>query len=219
MEFEEGKDYKSLHLQWLSEHKSFKPKGWVSTPEHKTYYDQMYALYNCPHGIKQQYTAYRFFQGDYKWLNSKSDINTVAAEMFGKSTNYSEWFVTLGFNHQTFDVLKCHNLILKLFDKEFVDDAYGVFEFYTKSGEHPHFHFYLKSTDAKTKGRVLDRIYQSAGIKKFVLGKNNIDVKIWESRYNDYINGNKTDGKMEYVQQDKLWRQQNNLPDLVKKNN
>lgn len=218
-EFEEGIDYKTLHLQWLAANKGYRPKGWQQTPQYMSYYDQMNQMYYSSDAvIKSQKSAYLWFRDDYRWQNCKSDIKQQAEDLFGKGdADVNEWFVTIGFNHQTFDPQKAHSYVTKLFEKEFVIDAYGTFEFHTETGEHPHFMFYLKS-DCKTKGRVVDRIFQSAGSKKIILGKNFIDVRRFEARHTDYLNGNKSEDKMLYVQQDIAWRAVNNLPTIIKKN-
>jgi len=217
-EFDESVDYKSAHLAWLAVNKSFKPKGWMPCVHFSSYYDQMDKMYFSSDAvIKQQKTAFICFRDDYNWQNKKSDIIKDAQEMFGTPEHdTNEWFVTIGFNHQAFTPVKAHNYVMKLFQKEFVTDAYGAFEIHTENGEHPHFMFYLK-TDCKSKGRVVDRIFQSAGSKNLILAKNFINVQPFQQRHIEYIKGNKSEDKMGFVTADRFWRNANNLPEIIKK--
>jgi len=214
-EYDESIDYKKDHLAWIDV-KKFKPEGWVPSAQFPSYYSQMSQMYYDGWFIQHK-TAYTYYKDDYDYLATRCSILERAKDMFGDAgQDGNEWFVTIGFNHQVFTPLRAHNYVMSLFKKSFVTDAYGAFEFHTETGEHPHFMFYLK-TDCKSKGRVVDRIFQSAGSRNLILAKNFINVQPFQQRHVDYINGNKTDNKMEFVLADRLWRNANNLPEIIRK--
>jgi len=66
-----------------------------------------------------------------------------------------------------------------------------------------------------SKSRIIDRVF--ATVKKVVKSKNFVDVKGYKDNCGSYaqklkyINGDKTEHKLECVQKDSIWRQENNL--------
>jgi len=82
----------------------------------------------------------------------------------------------------------------------------------TLSGElyiHHHLHM-LVDTDYP-KSKVIQYVFQR--VKKYVGSSNFIDVKNDgdRERYEKYINGDKTSGKLDLVEKDRTWRLENNI--------
>ena len=66
------------------------------------------------------------------------------------------------------------------------------------------------------KGKLLDKMAESA-LAKFTGGKSYIDVKPFLPCHTDYLQLDKTPDKSEYLEKDKLWRKENNLPEFIEK--
>ena len=128
----------------------------------------------------------------------------------------NKFFVTIGFNHQTFNAKLAMTSVNAIFRKSFVLSAEGVFEFYRENGEHPHIHIIMEVPKMRA-GMLVTKIFQSAGMSKVVLSRNFIDVKPCEEYHYGYIEGDKIEEKKEFCAKDKVWREQNMIPHKIKK--
>lgn len=211
-EYDPSINYTALHLTWLKKHPTFVPKCVVHN-----WYDMLADLYadeTRPYDLRNK-LACNFLFDDMKWYD---DYFVQIKELTTPSNNEGLWFVTIGFNHQTFDAKKVKEFISNLFTLKFVDpESYGVFEYYRSNGEHPHIHICMK-TDVKTKSQIAQQIFRSKNANKYILNKNFIDVKRFESYHADYLKGNKKTDKLDFVEQDKQWRVNNNYPEIFKLN-
>lgn len=217
--FDSSKDYKRLHIEWVKANKSFRPR----TPPPLTFNSYLeYLIDVYAFTIKQQMTAFIWLKDDYNWSKKSKSINEEVAKMFDADhlPNYDNtFFVTIGFNEQKFNppaVLKALN---KLFEKDWITSAYGVFEYYSEKGQHPHLMMRLQVIESifkKGKGKIADKIMDSC-LGKFFDGRNYVDVKFWLPCHQPYIELNKCSEKKEFLEKDVLWRIENNLPAFVEK--
>lgn len=216
-EYDPAVNYVALHLTWLKKHPSFLPKHAVKTKHDWTWLDVCNDLYGDDTRTWEHRNelARIFLQDDIKWsVEYFSQIKLIETPVI----DLGKWFVTIGFNHQTFDPKQVKLFISNLFTLKFFDDgSFGVFEYYRANGEHPHIHICLK-TSVKTKSQIVQQIFRSKNASKFILNKNFIDVKPFEKYHDEYLAGNKTEDKMSFVERDKSWRFENNYPDIFNKN-
>lgn len=214
-EYDPAKNYIALHLTWLKRHPTFIPKHVVKSNHEMSWYDILTEIYgdeSRPMDLRN-HIACNFLFDDLKWFD---EYYKQIKEFITPSNNEGKWFVTIGFNHQTFDAKNVKEFILNLFTLKFVDsESYGVFEYYRANGEHPHIHICLK-TDVKTKSQIVQQIFRSKYAKVFILNKCFIDVKTFEDHHVDYLKGNKKADKLEFCEQDKQWRLQHNYPDVFR---
>lgn len=140
--------------------------------------------------------------------------NEIQRILSCKTEDNKTYFVTIGFNHQTWDIPHCCELIQRVVDASWVAKGQGKFELYRANGEHPHAHFILELENAMPKSKVVEKIYKLKGMKKFVLKKNFIDIKATNEQHKLYITGIKQEAKMPYVKKDEEWRNRNNVPDM-----
>lgn len=224
----ETTDYVQLHIDWILKNNKY---ALANAGVYCDYYDIMSSVYkdipsdrkcSCdkidfPHSLRN-HTAFKLLLSDIRL--SKRSVETlqmlekVAMEDQEGSTN--KYFVTIGFNHQTFTPKAALTAVNAVFRKSFVNSAEGVFEFYRTNGEHPHIHIIMEVPKMRC-GMLVTKIFQSAGMSKIVLSRNFIDVKECQLYHYDYLEGNKIEEKMECCEKDKLWREQNNLPHKIKK--
>lgn len=215
-------DWKTLHLAWIKRHEKFVPKGgylFDSVP----YYDVMSDMYQYQKACSQN-CAKLFYESDLKWfeLQEKQQNQIAKSVLQSDPEHLREIFVTIGFNHQTWDIPSCVKVIEKIVNASWVHSVRAVFELHRKNGEHPHCHFLIKQSDQltrkdRTKSKVLERLWAIAGMKKVCREKSFIDYKIAETWHYDYIELKKTSDKMPYVDKDKQWRIENNIPEYWEK--
>jgi hypothetical protein len=204
-------DYKSLHLSWISNHPNFLPQGQNVTTRGVLYSETMQHLYLEP--LVTNYMAYCFFENDKQWLldlvrhsNPITDVN-----------NELGWFITVGFNHQTWNVKNCVKVIEKILELGWISTCTGRFELHRENGLHPHVHFYLFTHDKMYKSKILEKIWAVRGIKGVCLSKSFIDVKQAQPHHAKYIDLDKVQSKMRFVDLDKIWRAENNIPEKFEK--
>jgi len=225
--FDDTNDYVNLHLEWILSNTRY---AQANDGVHCCYYDIMNSVYKdmdvkkmctcnfvvTPHR-QRNHTAFKLLITDM--ITSKrnqsvlKNMEKLAMEDHGSTNKY---FVTIGFNHQTFNVKDFLKSINVLFRKSFVLSAEGVFEIYRTNGEHPHIHIIMEVPKIRA-GIVVTKIFQTAGMSKIVLSRNFIDVKPCEEYHYKYINGEKIEEKMGCCEKDKLFREKNNIPHKLKK--
>lgn len=208
-------DYKNAHLAWISQNPKFSPKeADVFTDPSITYYDIMRQIYSLP-ACPQSYAETCFLQ-DKLWCISKFEISKSLDKRIAKMRPLpsEKWFVTLGFNHATWNIKDCMKCINKILDMEWIVSAKANFELHRENGEHPHVHILMKTKEPKS--RILDKCFRPLYTKKVVLKKNFIDVKPALECHYKYINLIKAEEKMKLVEADIIWRRKNNIPDFEK---
>lgn len=208
-------DYKALHLQWILRHPNFLPQG----DHYDDYHLVMDTLYRKPNVT--QNLAQMFFESDRKCLLKYDqfikELNKQDLKEINSETN--KYFITIGFNHQTWDIPSCVKVIETIIGFDWVKTAEARFELFRENGRHPHVHFLIDPTHQIPKSKVLEKIWATKGIKKVCLKKSFIDFKIAADYHSDYIKLLKKDSKMQYVKEDIEWRDQNKIPQVFEKNN
>lgn len=211
-------DFVSAHLSWVKRNPSFSPKYAQDIEPGRTYYQSLSDFY-CPATTGNtipQTIAKMMYKSDREWFeNSKVIDNLISKEIINeKKLIPTAWFVTIGFNHQTWNAAKCVKAITNIIDFDWIISCKANFELFRENGEHPHCHFYM--TTYEPKSRILEKLFRPKYVKDIVLKGSFIDIKKAELYHIDYINLVKTDGKMSYVNQDIEWRLKNNVPNFEK---
>lgn len=156
----------------------------------------------------------------YRWCvailikrdNEKKMDDWCKGKLIEKS---DRWFVTIGFNHQEWTVSKCVQFVHDLLKLNWIVKCRVIFELHRENGLHPHIHILMETKEKK--GKILQLLWKSKGIKKIVLSKEFIDVKPAQGYHDQYINFQKKEDKMVFVEQDNKWRQANNIPSYWEK--
>lgn len=212
-----AENYKDAHLQWIANNPKFVPQY---PPKGLTYLEVMKSLYSQPEWNRpcdrMNDMALAMFVIDKKWQLMSTKISKMVDKKVQQLIPIpnGEWFVTIGFNHQTWSVDKCVKAIQKIMDMDWVVRCKANFELYRENGEHPHCHFYIETKECKSK--ILDKIWRPKYIKELVLKKSFIDIKEAQEYHKKYIQLDKCEEKQSCIGQDKVWRKENNIPDFEK---
>jgi len=212
-----------LHLEWIKKHPSFVPDIPLRA-QFKTYYDDMQDFWTwnskiCPGAVPMM--ANRWLLDDIRLMDTYEARLRAKKVELGISDRKLEFFCTIGFNHQTYTIAKCVDVINKILSFDWVLKCRAVFEYYRENGEHPHVHFLITTT--LTKSKVIEKIWATGGIKQIVLANRGIkpstfiDVKPAERAHHKYIMLDKQEKKMSYVAKDIIWRRENSIPEFFEK--
>lgn len=219
-------DFISAHLAWIKSHPAY---AGFDFPSHLSYYELQRVTYdNLLRSYEQRpeiYTRYlpqdiakEMFMKDLQKHKAHTIIAADLAKELGLvKTNNDYLFITIGFNHQTFNVPLFKKWIEKFIQLSWIDTFKGKFELYRENGEHPHIHMIIKTDKIYSKSQLIQKIWKSSKIKEIVLKESFIDYKICEPRHFQYIDGNKTDSKLPFVQKDIEFRKNNNIPEFYTK--
>lgn len=218
-------DYISAHLYYASTHPNFTPKG---IPIVGTYYDLLVEQYkietftDTPLDViraRKNKLAYISYKLDLQWIEERKKIETSLIEPTEDETKIS--FVTIGFNHQEFNIKACLQLIKTILNNLSIvlDGSYAVFENFRANGEHPHAHFKIYHNKKTTKSTIVQTFYRAKKAKKYITNSNFIDVKPFMDYHNLYLDGQKAPHKMPFVEKDIEWREKNNIPHKIHKDN
>lgn len=230
-------DYVSAHLAWVKLNPTFSPKYAQDMSESGSYYNSLLLLYRTAGSLRgdlkdDEWLSYKakhserepllqnlaksLYDADKLWLENSRVISQLVTKKIidNKKLEPTAYFVTIGFNHQTWSVDKCVKAISKLMDFDWVLKCKANFELFRENGEHPHCHFYIETYEPKSK--VLEKLFRPKYIQDIVLKKSFIDIKKAELYHMDYINLVKTSGKMTYVERDIEWREKHCIPNFEK---
>lgn len=207
-------DFKSGHLAWINSTKSFTPKYPQDYRSDISYYEVITELY-LNKNVTQE-IAKQFWIADKVWHKASCALSKSIDKEIEKlePTPNGWWFVTIGFNHATWDIPKCCKCIENIIKMEWVISAKANFELFRENGEHPHCHFVIETKEPKS--RILDKIFRPLYTKDVVFSKNFIDVKPMMEYHKKYIMLDKQLDKMENVNKDIEWRKKNKIPDYEK---
>jgi len=208
-------DYKSAHLAWINSTKSFTPKY---LHDYTSPYVEIMKFIYAKECCSQEY-ARKLFIADKVWFKEchsvSKDLDKAVCDLIPAKSNY--YFVTIGFNHQTWTISECVKSIHKILAMEWIISGKANFELYRTNGEHPHCHFVIETLEPKS--RILEKLFRPQYMKKIILSKNFIDVKPMENYHHKYIMLDKVSDKMFCVEKDIQWRKENNIPDFEKNYN
>lgn len=223
--YNEKYDYVAAHLQWIRDHPKFESKVHSTLPlvmfgkfqfEKQSYIDIMTEWYTTSSSPFLNKIAYMNYYDDIKWLEESKQINLTLTK---KDFETNVFFVTIGFNHQEFTCIKAFELIQSILNSDKVlDGSFAVLENYRANGEHPHVHMKIYASGQTYKSILIQTMIRAKHSKKLILAKNFIDVKAFESYHDSYLDGDKTDDKLSYVDKDRQWRLKNKIPDKIYKN-
>lgn len=204
--YNEKIDYKEKHLTWVKAHPRFLPRLGLVDPR-RSYLEELKITYE---GVKYNYTAFQFFYLDYNYFISGKNINTEAAELFGMNTN-NKYFITWNFNDENFDLQKIIPHLQSLLERDWILKFTGVFEYYGEDNNHPHLHSIIEVKNEFNLKKFRKYILQQSISK--LIKSNFVDIKKYINTHTDYLDGIKTDSKMENVEKDKIWRKKLGLQD------
>lgn len=215
--FDESKNYKLIHLEWIKANRGFRPQRGIM-PRFATYLDEMTEMYETG-GIKQNKTAFIYLRDDYNWSKRSKTIKDEVAEMFGDKpeNNNPRYFITFNWSPDSsnFDIPKILLGIERLYKKSWIDEAKGVFEYHGLHGNHPHFMCLIQVNKYKTPSKIKEKIFESSLAS--TLQKNFIDIKLGKAWHIDYVDLDKSDAKKECIEKDVIWRKENGLQEFYEK--
>lgn len=215
-------DYVSMHLKWITDNPRFIPYGGVNAEIAPTYLKYMQWFY-----FENDMVTSDSERNEHGYYFLKSDISherstELALKRYLKDTNVmvpSSHFVTLNFDHATWSIPACIDVLNIIIGFEWVIYLRAVFELHRENGKiHPHMHLIIVTADKMAKSTLIFKLWAVGGIKKVMHGKNFIDCMPLEDRHHKYVLGIKDDKKMPFVKKDVVWRERNNIPDLFLKN-
>jgi hypothetical protein len=213
-------DYKNLHLEFIKANPRFRPKCGL-LDRYQSYLEQMQAMYYGNDAtIKLNTTAFLYLRDDYKWKKSgMKDINEKIALMFGDNPEQKDpvFFITFNFDNSKWDANKAINAVNKLFEKSWITSAYGVFEYYGSQQNHPHLMMKLVVNKYGKLGKLKDKLKETSLCTQLMSGINFLDIKLFQSYHNDYMQLDKSLEKKEQLDKDIVWRKVQGLPEFVEK--
>lgn len=210
-------DYKTLHLAWLKEKKGFRPK--IPCEDcFPNYYTQMEHAYRRGH-LKLNTTAFLYLRDDYRHDKGGKSVSEEVAELFGDKVENKnpKFFVTFNWTDSNFDVDHALRGVERLFNKAWVDEGRGVFEYHGEKKNHPHFMCVIQVNKNKTLSKFKEKMVTSYIANG--LNANFVDVKPWAPRHEDYVDLDKQQSKQEALDKDIIWRNEHGLAHEYKKNN
>lgn len=135
------------------------------------------------------------------------------AQYMGDESPY--YFVTINYAKDFIKFEEMRNVVAALSGLKWVKHLDCVHEFYGKDSNHPHTHMLITTHKKMPPSEVIDKVYAVKGLAKLIGGKNFVHLaKNRDKTANDYrayIQGAKTDSKLENVAKDIEWREKNNL--------
>lgn len=222
-------EVKEMHRTLMASHPNYADKDLFEPKmcHEKSYIDQLYYwFYINIHWYESRYTPENFkkFLVDFYVTPYMADImriteahkqlQQVKNTLLNKQDTKPKWFITIGFNHQTFKISDAVLVIRRICENKIFKEIRGVFEMFRENGEHPHVHFLAELHETLPKSKILEKLWATKGIKKQVFSKTFIDVKKAEDYHTNYILGIKKQEKMKYIEKDKEFRKKNNIPEF-----
>lgn len=213
-------DYISAHLAYAKKHPAFVPRAFTLECSYYEVLMEQYKIVSFTNDTLEQIqrqknkVAFISYRSDLQWQNDQKLIHDSLVAHTDEE--FKQSFVTIGFNHQEFDVQKCFELVKTILSLSIVlDGSFAVMENFRQNGEHPHVHFKIFHSKKTTKGTLVQTIFRARKAKKYITNSNFIDVKPFMDYHNGYLDGEKTTDKLPYVTLDREWRLKNALPDKV----
>lgn len=220
-------DYVSAHLAWVKKHVNFVPKQQMTTikfgnhyfdkPTYTDFLTEMYSIetygdddfdFDAAKSRKNK-LAFINLNDDINWQKNYFDI----VDSLSLTSKVPVAFLTISFHHGSFTIQKALQLINSLLNQSFVKDgSFAVLERYKSDGIHPHVHVKLYFDKSKSKSQIIQHVLRLKNAKDLIRGQNFVDFKNFEPRHDLYLEGKKTEEKMQFVNMDILWREENNIP-------
>lgn len=219
-----------IHQQWLTQHPHYNPCKFKDS-KYSDVVNELYLGYkrvlssgNTKMALGLADYLLRHDIREYKKIDKVSlHLQELEKKLVAEvdSSDESLWaFITVGFNEQTITPKKMADVSDRISKLKYFKSCYYVLERHRENGIHHHTHFLVQFFKKEYKSKLIDWIYQTKGLKEVCLGKNFIDIKgplngkhhyQTYDLYLQYINGNKKEDKLKYVELDRKWRLDNNL--------
>lgn len=207
--FDPYADYKSAHLEWIEKTKSFVPSRTVFDHATADYFTVMKELYTLVQ--YENKWAYINLMKDMEHHRKINEILVKCANALSKTDGIrGRWFITIGFNHQTYTDKLMMKYMETLQGFEWVQSLKAKFEIFRTNGEHPHVHMLMETQ--LTKSKIIEKLMRCKGGRQLILKNSFIDVKPWLPCHDDYLNGIKQDSKMSCCQKDEKYREEHGIP-------
>lgn len=147
----------------------------------------------------------------------KTDAQMALAEFMG-SGGEPVYMVTINYPDQFTEFAFMQEIVERIREKDWVKRFEWVHEYYTREGNHPHTHMIMTCHKKFTPRRLAETIYSTKNLKKYCFALNFVQVekdthRSWIDRH-DYIVGNKREDKYQFLERDRVWREENNIPEL-----
>lgn len=225
--YEEGVNYfkkfidseEQLHKH---EYQLYPPdKVWMETKFHKKDDDKFYYYMYCRNLIAMRKNRGKTIKDDLVLMDK---LNATA----GSGENFYWAFITLNFDDSNNPTVKqIMTAVTKTLEKPFFIEVTAVVERHRTDGIHLHSHFLVKFAKKISPTRIIDGIYALRSVQAVLREKNFIDYLGPQKPekyhapfdvYYNYVRGLKKEQKMPYVEQDRKWREENNIQHLYEKN-
>lgn len=223
----EGKILRDSYLLWLKRQKHHYAEGrvgcdwnggdtivdWIFGPQDTSYYDIMDYIIHQP--MATDAIVQRMWDRDKEYIQKI----TLASNSHQVISNSNKYFITITCapGVKPVDLLK---LVFFLRDDcKWIKSMKAVIENHRLDGILLHTHMILEVVDSiKYGSTVKDKLFALKPCKKLITASNFIEYKDYKSdRHDKYIIGEKQENKMPLVEKDRVWRKENNIPDLIEK--
>lgn len=195
-------------------------KVWMENKRDKPDDHNLYYLLYCRNLIAMRTNRNKTIKDDLLMMD-KLNSNRPVEDFY--------WaFITLNFDDSNNPSIKqILTAVSKTLEKPFFINVIAVVERHRQDGIHLHSHFLVKFPKKISPTRVIDGIYALRSVQAVLREKNFIDYLGPQKPdkyhapyqvYYDYIHGIKKDEKMPFVEQDRKWREENNIQHLYEKN-
>ena len=192
--------------------KYIKLQGWYDQVAVNIRQNKRYEGYEHEWEPREEDDPLNDFDGGKFWMSCLEAELRILEEKYGKKIGRKHMWV--GINPQCKDMKECYDIMIKMTEKHsYFDKSLWCVEAYTEKGYRPHIHLMME-TKAKPH-RIIETI-----AKNFKCSKNFIECKNYKNdilykEHTDYIQGYKTDNKLEYVDSDRKERIQEGIPQYI----
>lgn len=216
------------YLQWLSRtplaNKHYGP-SWNPNPmappscldaTNVTYYDVMESCVYLPNCPDEQ--VRRYWEQDNLHLRALLEVKSEILQLTSKS-DANKFFITITTDRERATPDKLLKFIYQLRDKtKWIKDLTAVIENHRENGLILHTHMIIETDDTVKYGsKVKDKLWALKSLKELIGGSNYIDYMKYDERHEKYIRGEKQESKLGFIEQDRIWREQNHIPHLIEK--
>lgn len=145
-------------------------------------------------------------------------VSEVGKDCFlkAKDEKNRKWFITIGAK-DGIDFHAFYRQMKKCIKKEkLCGKGVYVLEQRSQGDEEPygwHIHWRVEFDNYHSKSVIAQQVYQC--FKRYLAGKNYVDLKLWNDNQLEYMDGNKTEDKMSKVEKDRMLRTKYGYPAKV----
>lgn len=206
-------DYKKAHIDWAKKH-DYSPPGHYDTYMTPSPYWQV--LEHIYYSFKPELTYNQQFA--MLLFNEDKRIRNASINLASPPKTIDVW-ITIGFIKENRNFDKMVKFVRNILSSKWVKSgSKAVLEFHGSKGWRPHTHMLLKcDPSVKYTSNVKDKLAKKLLGKEFIglmEGTNNIEYSNAYDYHNDYLSGNKQDSKIEFVNQDRDFRDLNQIPHI-----